>query len=254
MFCSYCGKENPNGGVFCSSCGKPLAVAPAAQPAMSYQVPQPAVAYQDPKDIIRQGEIRILQNVKNYFLQREDLFVAYREATELLMKYGEGASSLLLVFGSITFALALFFSLPALAAAGDDLAQAVPYLIALIVLGVIPGTFMILGGVVRKVNGKKKSEEVRRNYADAAWRVYEYYNQYPNCPVSCEHCDPEVIDVFLQYLESERTDAIKESIKRALKDADWGDMEDYKDDIKDALSGSEYENAPVFESSSYFEP
>jgi len=35
MFCSNCGKENPNTAKFCAGCGKPIAeaAAPAAAPA-----------------------------------------------------------------------------------------------------------------------------------------------------------------------------------------------------------------------------
>ena len=259
MFCAYCGKENPNGATFCCGCGKPMAGAAnaAPQPVLNYQIPQSADDDRERRVTVRQSEIQILYKAKSYFEQRKDLFAEYKDATKLLTKYGQGASSFLMVFGCIILGLALIFVAAMIAMMAQDsstMEEGVKFVTAFLCLGVMPGTLMILGGIVKKVNGKRKSLEVRKNYVDAAWRAYEYYNQYPNCPVEFEYCDPEVIDVFLEYLESGRTDTIKESVKRALKDADWGDMEDYKDDIKDSLSGSEYKNTPLLAARFYFEP
>jgi TM2 domain-containing membrane protein YozV len=53
MFCSNCGKENPNTAKFCAGCGKPIAeaAAPAAAPAQQTIInmaPPPQAAYAAP--------------------------------------------------------------------------------------------------------------------------------------------------------------------------------------------------------------
>ena len=52
MFCSVCGKQNPEGAKFCAGCGSPLEATPAqptaqpaAQPAPAPQTPTPAPSY-----------------------------------------------------------------------------------------------------------------------------------------------------------------------------------------------------------------
>lgn len=51
MFCSRCGKENPNSNHFCSSCGQPLPTHdpdPTPPPIPQYQAPTPNPAYLQP--------------------------------------------------------------------------------------------------------------------------------------------------------------------------------------------------------------
>ena len=246
MYCTYCGKANYPDAMFCAGCGQQLKGVPTGAPVQ-------AVDHQAQKEAKRQSEIAALWETRQYFDRARELFAEYNAATKLLLKFGEGAKSALLVLGCVFSGVALIILLVAVAVISAD-PGAEEYLWHPVVGILLPAVCMLFGGIAMKANGRKQFAIYRNQYIAITQRLYSYYTHCPNCQVRPEHCNPEVLDLFIDCLRSGKVDTIQESINKVIKDADQGDMEDYFEDIADCLSDCEAKNLPIFAVAKTFDP
>lgn len=220
MFCPNCGSQIPEGGAFCASCGTNVAQAVAA-PAQAVVNAQ-AVAnaqmqqFQAQKTAVRQSEIAALEGAYQYFAQKSSVFEEYDLVCDLVNDYAGGAKSSLLVWGCIitTFGLIACLSGPE---------AIVGCLLAL----VLPGIAMMVGGILMKVNNRKKYAYFQDEYARLSQELYDYYVAYPNCPVGAEYANPEILSLIMGVLQSGRADTIKESINLLIAEADQAEVNEY---------------------------
>lgn len=221
MFCSNCGKQIADDAAFCMHCGKNLSAAPA-QPA------QPAVDFQAQKNSIRESEIKALSDALNYFSQKKSEFEEYDLVCDLVNDFSHGAKSSLLVWGCIITTFGLLGLLATLSEGEGAL--------GMLLIALLPGILMMVGGILMKVNNRKKYAYFKSEYARLSQELYEYYISYPNCPVGPEYSNPEILSIFLGILQSGRADTIKESINLALNEADRAEVNAYLDMIEQNTS------------------
>ncbi len=221
MFCPYCGNSVSEGHLFCNICGKPLASTPAPE------APKPAqpnfsdlqAQYQMQKEGTRKAELETLSNVYDHFAQKSGQFRDYDAVCERVNYFAQGAKSALLVWGCIAATLGLLFSLILL----SDNEPPWPFLI----LFLIPGLAMIAGGILMKVNNRKKLNKFKEYYASLSLELYNHYIDYPNCPVGPEYVNPQILELCMSALRSGRADSIKESINMVLASVRQSRIKEY---------------------------
>lgn len=214
MFCPYCGSQTADGASFCVACGKNIASVAPTQPA------QPAVDFQANKNAVRQSEINALSKAIRYFSEKQSEFEEYDLVCDLVNDFSRGAKSSLLVWGCIITTFGLF---SLLAVAAEDPSILLPVFLIL----ALPGMLMIAGGILMKVNSKRKYRYFQSEYARLSQELYEHYINYPDCPVGPEYANPEILTILLDIIQSGRADTIKESINLAISDSEQREMNDY---------------------------
>ena len=245
MFCTNCGQQNADDSMFCTACGckleapveqapvyeeptpqepvcqepeQPIPQAPAQQEP-TYQPPvyQPPVQNQTPADYqyqmnaLRNSEMNALSVAWNYFAQLRGKYQEYDRVCKQVMHCARGAKSALLVWGSIALGIGLFFAL-AFATDPDARGTILELTLPFICLFGIPGLLMIGGGILMKVNNRKKREKYQKLYVEQAWELYSYYAAYPGCPVGMEYSNPDAIAYMMKLLQSGRAYTIRDSI------------------------------------------
>lgn len=233
MFCSYCGSPLAEGASFCNICGKCVnggAVAnnPASDTwsATNIQMQQ----YQVQKTVIRQSEINSIANAYYYFSQKSSQFDEYDQACDKLNYYSRGAKSALLVWGCIASTLGLLCLIVYLGLG----VSVVPAILLLL----FPGSLMITGGILMKVNNHKKFAYFKKKYAELSKELYDHYISYPNCPVGPEYVNPQILGLLLNVLQSGRADTVKESINLVID-------ETHRAKVREYLAAIEYNTAAI---------
>ncbi len=205
MFCSKCGKQLPNDAVFCAECGARV----SGGAAHTAQTPVPSAQdillkqIQEEKMLLRQSEISALNEVREHFSNKQDAFDEYDKVTERLIYFSRGAKSSIIVWGAIIATISLF-------------AMAIEAVWVGLLLFLIPGAAMICGGILMKINNRKKFNQYLRSYKLVLDELYDHYMQYPNCPIGFEYCNPETIDRILTVMNSGRADTVKEAVNLIL--------------------------------------
>lgn len=241
MFCPFCGAQVMDGASFCNACGGNITGAPA--PAHNTAPAYNPVDYQTQKNAVRESEMTALAKTIDHFNLKKNEFDQYDAVCELVNYYSRGAKSSLIVWGAICFFLGIFCAF----AMGD--AAVAPLLIFS-----LPGCLMIAGGILMKINSKKKYAFYQAEYARLSQELYEHYMAYPNCPVGAEYANPDILAVLMSYLQSGRADTIKESINVAVSEATRAEMNDYLATIQantEAIN-SQTKVAAFFAAANYF--
>lgn len=250
MFCFKCGAQLPDGAGFCSSCGASLnGGAPSPQaPVMDYQaqMQMQAQQFQVQKNSVRQSEIASLTHCYEYFNQKRDTFRKYDMVNDRLSYYLRGAKSALIVWGAIIASLGLI----GFAGLKDDAS----FGIGMIVMFFIPGAAMIAGGVLMKVNNKKKCRHYESEYIRLSKELNDHYNAYPMCPVGAEYANPEILEIILNVLNSGRADTIKEAINVLIAEVNQAEMNAYLQCIEaySRQTAASSTTAAVFAAASFF--
>ena len=259
MFCPQCGSQLTANAAFCPNCGnalntnqtpsntQPAPVQAAVQAPVVPAAPVTPVAapvYQVP---MRETEIRLLQGTVDYFAQKIDLYREYDRVSDQVKEDADAPGAGYIVWSVILslFSLVLIgtaFSAPR----PDDTVTTIAGIgavIMLLAIGLI---------VIRAVKGTKKSNAYDQSVS-RYWNIYNelyaHYKGFPNCPVSMEYTHPEILAVVLRNLQTGRNDNIQGALLRAIDDADDDDIEDYMDDLSDAVfkkSGGKSKALPLF--------
>lgn len=252
MFCPNCGQQVADDASFCMTCGSKLEAAaeqtpvyeepmqqepvyqePAqqapAQQIPSYQAPvyqtpmYQAPAYQAPvqnqtpadyqyqMNALRNSEMNALSAAWNYFAQLRGRYQEYDRVCKQVMYYARGAKNALLIWGSIALGIGLFFALGFATdpdARGSVLELALPFLC---IFG-IPGLLMIGGGILMKVNNRRKLAKYQKQYVELVRELCGYYAAYPGCPVGMEYSNPDTIAYIMKLLQSGRAYTIRDGI------------------------------------------
>ena len=202
MFCTYCGKQIDDQSAFCMYCGKNISNTFKPQ-----HVEQGVDEFKIQKENIRESETKALQEAIAYFSIKKDVYYEYDNICELVDKYSKGAKSTLLVWGSIFSTIGLVGQLSSSGDAG----------VCLILL-LLPGLMMIGGGIAMKVNSAKKYNSYQEKFTMLSQELYQFYSNYPNCPIGFEISNPRILTQILYVLQSGRADTIKESINLLIND------------------------------------
>lgn len=245
MFCPNCGQALNEGAHFCANCGNRLTPAPAA-PAMD--VMNSMHQYQMQKNATRQSELRVLDQLISYFSQKEDQYNAYDVMCEAVNYYSRGAKKALIVWGAI---LSFFGCIFLLSAADPDASNLVPVGIFAFLL---PGLFMIFGGIMMQVNNKKNYQRALDAWQQLSDELSNHYMAYPNCPVGPEYSNPQILQVLRNTLQSGRADTIKECLNLMVADANQRAMENYLAQIQHNAEQSARANtaSAIFLAASFF--
>ena len=241
MFCPNCGQQLTDGASFCMHCGTNI-----ASLATPVQAAQPVIDFQAQKNSIRQSEITALAQTREYFSRKKNQFDEYDLVCDLVNYYSRGAKSSLLVWGCIILTFGLLGLLATLGGGGGTT--------GILIAAVIPGIVMMVGGILMKVNNRKKYAHFQSEYARLSQELYEYYMGYPNCPVGPEYANPDILDIIMGILQSGRADTIKESINLALSEADRAEVSAYLDMIEQntAAINAQTRVAAVFAAANFF--
>ena len=281
MFCPYCGANLAEGAAFCSGCGKQLTApanptpTPTAAPnpqyppqmtpeqtyqaqvyqAQMYQAQQmqsqqyQAQMYQAQqmqleaqRNALRQTEIGILSRAYDYFNQRSDLYYAYDAACEKVNHYGPGAKAALLIWGAIICGIGAYLYI-ALAVAESFTPD---YYIPEALFTFLPGSLMIVGGILLKLNCKKKLKQARESYSKTAEELYRFASAYPECPVGLEYTNPQILSALRKYIESGRADTVKESLNQVISGRCNSRMKDYAEDVSRHTTDLDVQSPIIF--------
>ena len=230
MFCIKCGTQMPDGAVFCPSCGCDMSgnsSNPSPAPTMDYasQLAQAqqmqAQQYQMQKNSIRQSEIDSLARTYAHFDLKRSTFQEYDKVGVRLNYYLRGAKSALIVWGAIIAVISLMFAM------GLEASGRVVFIISFLM-----GAGMIAGGIMMKVNNKKKCRLYESEYIRLSQELNDHYNAYPMCPVGAEYSNPEILEIIMSILNSGRADTIKEAINLMIAEVNQAEMNAYLQSIE----------------------
>ena len=199
--------------------------------------------FQMQKNAVRQSEISALTDVYNYFNVKRSEFEEYDAVCTLMNHYAKGAKGALLVWGIIVTVMSFMF----LGIGGSGAVGA-------FLLFFIPGAAMIAGGILMKINNKRKLAYYQDRYAILSDELYNYYMSYPSCPVGAEYVNPEILEVIMGVLNSGRADTIKEAINVLIAEANQAEMNAYLQNIQTltAEANARAGTAAIFAAASFF--
>lgn len=212
MYCSNCGNTLTDDAVFCAQCGKRIKVAPVQpDPAVNPQAQQ----YLAQKEAIRNSELDSLGTMMQHFSQKQSAYDLYDTVCEKVNHFAKGCSNALLIWGSIlvSFSLLLMLMFIPEIQEGTLPIEELPEVLA--VMGILifgPGIMMIIGGILMKVNNKRKLAKFRGQYAALAHELHQHYLAFPGCPIGPEYTNPQILFQLQNLILSGRTDTVKESL------------------------------------------
>ena len=255
MFCMKCGAQCPDGAAFCPSCGCASNttsgnVAPA--PAMDYNAQMmqaqmmQAQQYQMQKNAIRQSELDSINRAYAHFNLKRETFQNYDKVGVCLNYYLRGAKSALIVWGAIITALSCVILFPLVSDGGSG---SVVFIISLII-----GLGMIAGGVLMKVNNKKKCRQYENEYIRLSQELNDHYNAYPMCPIGAEYSNPEIIEVIMKIMNSGRADTVRDAINVMIAEINQAEMNAYLQNIEaySRSTAASSKTTAVFAAASFF--
>lgn len=252
MFCMKCGTQYQDGAAFCPSCGcASNSTSGNVAPAMDYNAQMmqaqmmQAQQYQMQKNAIRQSEIDSIKRAYDHFNLKRDTFQKYDNVGVCLNHYLRGAKSALIVWGAIITVLSCVVLFP-FASYGSG---RVIFIISLII-----GLAMIAGGVLMKVNNKKKCRQYESEYIRLSQELNDHYNAYPMCPVGAEYSNPEIIEVIMRIMNSGRADTIRDAINVMVAEINQAEMNAYLQNIEaySRSTAASSKTTAVFAAASFF--
>lgn len=219
MNCPHCQRELPPDTKFCPACGGRVQFEPPTLP--SYADP-----YQQRAEV-RQREMNSLGDLIRYFSPKQPEYDAYDDSCKKIIHFARGARSALLVWGCIILSLGLFVFL-----ANIEDADLMDDLVGISVVFLLPGIAMLVGGILLKVNNRKKYDNCMQTYRFLSQSLYKHYYGYPNCPVGPEYTNPRILSILMRNVSSGRCDTIQQSINCMIADANYVIINRYCEQIR----------------------
>ena len=201
MYCPNCGQQVAEGTAFCTVCGTNL----AGQ--MPVQQAQPVMEYAQHNNAVRENELGLLTEIWKYFSRINPKYQEYDETCKKVNYYARGASSALLIWGCILASIGLLFAI--IFTTDYSTQDAVPVFLLLFTL---PGVLMITGGILMKVNNRKKFSRYQQQYAQLFQEIYYHYSAYTGCPLGVEYTNPEVIAYIMKQIQSGRAYTVRDAL------------------------------------------
>lgn len=220
MFCPNCGQTLADGAHFCANCGNNL-TANQVNLATDYQAVSTMQQYQLQKSAARQSELRVLDSLIMHFSQKQEQYDNYDIACEAVSHYGRGARKGAIIWGAILAVIGFILLL----------SDAAPVSVSLLLL-LLPGLFMLFGGIMMQVANKKNYQHALNAWQQLSDDLCAHYAAYPNCPVGPEYSNPQILRALRNTLQSGRADTIKECLNLMIADANQRAMENYLNEIQ----------------------
>lgn len=205
MFCPSCGQQVADGSAFCTNCGTHFAASTPAQPMQQ--------DYVQHNYAVRDNELGILTEIWKYFSQMTAKYREYDATCKQVNYYAKGASSALLVWGCILASIGLFFAF--IFSLDYYTQEVVPVFLLLFVL---PGVPMILGGILMKVNNRKKFSRYQAQYAQLFQDIYYHYSAYTGCPIGVEYTNPDAIAYIMKQMQAGRAYTIRDALNLTVSE------------------------------------
>lgn len=206
MFCSNCGKENPDSAAFCNGCGSSLAMRQADNGS---------------RQRTRNAELTELERLMRYFRQMSAQYEEYDRLFEQINQSAKGKHYALLVWGIIVTVIGGLISSVAFSQMSIDQKG----WIALCCL--LPGAAMIAGHIFYAKNFDAKRAQALRRFEEVGAELTEHYQNYGVCSVGAEYTNPANLQVIHNTIQSGRADTIKEAINLLIDDAYRNNMQQF---------------------------
>ena len=216
-FCVQCGTALAEHHKFCPTCGSGVESAGnATVPSTTVYVTQQS----NNRMVVRQDEIKIMDDLIRYFSVKQPQYDEYDEASEWICRLSRGNSKAAKVWGIIIIILGSFFFLIGIATIAD-----IPsfFIMSLLMLG---------GGIALEVLSNKLKQRNANNlvhytnrYYELSDELYDYYCKYNNCPIGPEYTNPTNLAVVKRTIISGRADTVKEALNVLVEDAHREKME-----------------------------
>lgn len=228
MNCPFCRAIIPDNVPFCPHCGSSL-----IGNKQSEAVGNESQRYHNQRNSIRENETAILNNLIAHFSQKQHAYDEYDRVSEKLRYYERGSSNALIIWGAIIFTFGLLFilfSLVPLTAYG------------FMIFTVFPGFFMLLGGILLKINNAVKCNRYEKKYQRLSLELSNYYMTYPNCPVPAEYTNPRILYMLLTTIQFGRADCIRDSLNCVLSSIDQRRFAAYMSEMQRYTARINYES------------
>lgn len=212
MFCLHCGQQLLDDAAFCSACGQKV---PSVLDA-----PVSVSDFQTQKNSIREGEITALKEAIYYFSQKASVFQSYDTICRQIIKYVRGPSIGFVIGGFLAITFAFIFL--------HTETFATPFFFF---SGFMSGIALIITWALLIVHGRNMINRLQQPFQTVSEALFQYYLEYPHCPVGPEYIHPKTLAAFLKCLQSGRADTIKESINLTINEANKKRMSAYRNMI-----------------------
>ncbi len=206
MFCSNCGTKLLDNALFCTNCGKKVAEMPIVQYVQQPApvIMMPSVIQQAETETLRKLELSILDKVFQFFSKKHLQYDAYDDVCEKINKFSRGSSNALIIWGSIFSSLLFIFVV--ISAITNEWASSELYILT------APGVFMLIGGILLKINSGSKLRYYLEGYTNLSQELYNYYCEYEDCPVVAEYTNPRILYSLSTLIKTGRANTVNEAI------------------------------------------
>ncbi len=232
MFCSSCGQKLSENAAFCTACGAPVNAVVNTDPRQEDLKTQ----FQMQKNAIRQSEIQCLKRAISYFSEKKNTFDEYYKTADTIQVHSrKDNSSTLIGIGILLCVLSIVFLLGAMRTLltgqyeiePQTGAIAITAYALIVLIPLVIGLIMLIRGNKSKTRHREKHEYYLQRHQALAEELHNHYMRYPSCPVGAQYCNPDVLRIILNVLESGRADTVKEALNLMINEVKSKNNEAY---------------------------
>lgn len=216
LYCSKCGKEIQDNSSFCVHCGAQVDSKDQFRPIQINQQQEPANNYFNSRRNIREAELRELDNMINYFSQKES---EYNEMN-FLSKEIVSAKNVLAqtpIAGIVftTFSVCFWFLTIAMFSGYNKVGGYIMMVLA-IILG-IPGAILLTVYFVSRGIKKSKLKKYSPRYDELCNELTQYYSDYGYCPIGIEYTNLTDLQAIKGTIQSGYADTSKDAVNYLMQ-------------------------------------
>jgi uncharacterized Zn finger protein (UPF0148 family) len=226
MYCPNCGTALTDDAIFCIKCGKRV----PDDSAQSVPAPteQPAQTYHEQKYEVRKNELSTLNNLIEYFSQKQASYDRYDEACAMLNRLSRGASNALLIWGGIVLGI---FIITILCVFSDPTDLFTEIFVSVVFL-LLPGGAMLTGGILKKTRHRHLYYQYQYQYIELSQGLHQHFFDYPDCPIPPECTNPRILAKLQQIIVSGRSDTIKQGLNNLFASSNHRGLAQYQEILK----------------------